>query len=157
MKRIKYCLFLVGILISLFSCRDEYSICTQGKEIRMKADFFEAPTGVDIPKNAPSLSVTLLNGSTAIYSNQSNVNSFFLSLNPLVSSSKYVISVGNNLQSDTVTINYTTLSTIISAECGNANFNTISTIQTTLHTIDSVKITNSLVTNSPIQNAKIYF
>jgi hypothetical protein len=157
MRHIKYSLFLVVIIMSFLSCRDDYSICNQGKEVRFKADFFEAPTGVDIPKNASSLSVLLLNSSTAIYSNQPNVNNFFLSLNPQIIAAKYVINVGNNFQADTITINYTTQSTIISAECGNANFNSISTIQTTLHTIDSVKISNGLVTNSPMQNAKIYF
>lgn len=145
------------LLTGLYSCKDEYTICNQSKEVNFTAGFYQRAGNADVSAPAPSLTIFLLNGTGAIYSQQQNVPSFGIPLNPSVDSSRYVITVANNLQSDTLTIVYTSQSSSLSAECGSIILNNITRLYSTTHTIDSVKITSAAINTAAVQNAKIYY
>ena len=151
------CAAALFLLTGLYSCKDEYTLCNLPKEVNFTAGFYQRVGTTDVSAPAPSLTIFLLNGTNPIYSQQQNAASFGIPLNPAVDSSRYVITVVNGAQSDTLTIVYTSQSSTLSAECGSVILNNITRLYSTAHTIDSVKITSSAVNTTPLQNAKIYY
>jgi hypothetical protein len=145
------------LLTGLYSCKDEYTLCNLTKEVNFTAGFYQRVGATDISTPAPSLTIFLLNGTSPIYSQQQNAASFALPLNPAADSSRYVIAVANGAPPDTLTIVYTSQSSLLSAECGSVTVNNITRLYSTTHTIDSVKITASSINTTPMQNAKIYY
>lgn len=143
-------------LVVLYSCKDEYTLCTQAKDVNFTAGFYQRVGTADVSAPAQSLTIFQLNATTPIYSSQQNAATFGIPLNPAADSSRYVITLGSNLQSDTLTIVYTSQSAPLSVECGNVILNNITRLYSTAHTIDSVKITASAINTTPTQNAKIY-
>ncbi len=154
-------IFFIAILSAVFlitSCRDDYSICNPTKDVRFIGGFYQRISGVDVPIQAPSLSIILLNAANPIYSNEPNLLEFSLPLNQQVDSAKYVLSLGNNQPLDTMTIVYSSQNAPADANaCGLYFVHTISKIYTTKNTIDSVKLIQPLINTSAMQNAKIYF
>lgn len=151
---------LCGTALFLFilsSCKDEYTICTLAKEVNFTSAFYRHVGANDVAVSAPVLSVFALNAPTSIYNRQANASSFLLPLNPAADSARYVIIVDDNTTSDTLTVVYTSQSTILSPECGSVITNNISRLYSTTHTIDSVKIISNAVSTTSMQNARIYF
>ena len=151
------CAAALFVLTGLYSCKDEYTLCNLPKEVNFTAGFYKRVGTADVSSPAPSLTLFLLNGTSPIYSQQQNAASFGIPLNPAVDSSRYVITLANGAQSDTLTIVYTSQSSTLSAECGSVILNNITRLYSTAHTIDSVKITSSAVNTTPLQNAKISY
>ena len=154
-KSFRLLLFLV-LSIAMVTCKDDYNICDQSKNVFFKAGFYNASTGVDSVHTAPSFSFAVL-GNNYIYKQQSNISTFVFSLNSAVDSASYFISLSNTLPADTLTLVYTTQSMLISPECGSVFINTITRVYSTSHTIDSVKISNPAVNLASNENVKIYF
>ncbi len=157
MKNYLLTILFFFLFFCLTSCRDEYSICNLGKDVKFFAGFYQKIAGNEVTATAPNLTIALLNTSNPIYNNEANVTVFSLPLNGTVDSAKYVITIANNLPKDTLTIVYTSQSNIISAECGSAIYNNVTKLYSTYNTIDSVKIILPAVNTSLLQNAKIYF
>ena len=149
-------LFIASILL-LQSCRDDYNICNQPRDVKFVAGFYKKTGATEIASSAPNLNIATLNSNNSLYQNQVNTSNFSLSLNPVVDTSKFVIRVENSLQADTMSIIYTTRQVLISPECGIANFHSIIKVLSTLNTIDSVKIISTEVANIQSINAKVYF
>ncbi|MEQ1552978.1 MAG: DUF6452 family protein [Ferruginibacter sp.] len=150
-------LFVIFISLCLVqSCRDDFNICTLGRDVKFNVGFYKKTGSIETINTAPNFSIFLLGGSTPIIS-QANTSAFSIPLNITVDSAKYVLTMDTSLPKDTITIIYSSKSEVISAECGTAVFNTISKITTTLNTIDSVKIISPEVNTLGLQNAKIYF
>ena len=152
---ILFCGFFLGMIIG--SCRDDYSICNENREVKFAATFYQKMAGVDIIATAPSLSIKNIAANTSAYTNQSNQTNFYLTLDAQKDSLQYLVMLANNLPPDTLTIVYTSQSRNISADCGNVFMYNITKIYSTIHSIDSIKLLNPAVTNSLTQNAKIYF
>ncbi len=157
MKTLFSFFIILMIVTALVSCRDDYSICNSPKEVNFYASFYQKQGNVDVAVPAPVLSIMLLNAPAALYSQQVNTATFSLALNPATDSARYIIKVAANLPSDTFTVVYNSINTIISADCGSAYFNNISRLYSTLNTIDSIKVIKPLVNNELLVNAKIYF
>lgn len=156
MKQLGYGIALSLVAFTFFSCKDEYSICTLSKSVNFIGGFYQRTGGVDVAVQAPSLSVGLLNGPNLV-SQQQNASVTVIPLNPTIDSARFLISVANNLQSDTLTVIYSSQTVILSAECGDVITHNIARFYSTTHTIDSVKLISPAVNTNPVQNAKIYF
>jgi Family of unknown function (DUF6452) len=157
MKKKISLLFCALIVLSIFSCRDEYNICNLNKDVNLIGGFYQNIGGNEITAVAPNLTITTLNGTSSIYSSQPNISIFSFPLNASVDSAKYVFTIANNLPKDTLTIVYSSKSEVISAECGSAVYNTITKLTSTKNTIDSVKIVSANVNTLLLQNIKIYY
>ncbi len=153
----KYILIAILIICLFASCKDEYNICTQPKTVRFIGGFYQKINGADVPTATSNLTITNLNGTGNIYSNQPNIISATIPLNDNVDSAKYQFTLADNLPKDTVTIIYTTQTAFTSAECGAIFNHTITKIRTTINTIDSIKIINPSINTSLAQNVNIYF
>jgi Family of unknown function (DUF6452) len=150
-------LLCVLIVLSIFSCRDEYNICTLNKDVNLIGGFYQNIGGNEVTAVAPNLTIETLNGAGSIYSNQPNISTFSFPLSATVDSAKYIFTIANNLPKDTVTIVYSSKSESVSAECGTAIYNTITKLTSTRNTIDSVKIKSAIVNTLLLQNIKIYY
>jgi Family of unknown function (DUF6452) len=153
-------IFIVFISLSFLitSCKDDYSICNPVKDIKFIGGFYQRTGGVDVPYPSQSFSLSLLNSTNLIYNNQPNTIEFGMPLNELATTSQYVLSLGNNLPKDTLTIVYSSQkSTTDGNACGIIVYHNISQLYSTTNTIDSVKLIQPLVNTNPVQNAKIYF
>ncbi len=157
MKVFYYSTIIFFTALFMQSCKDEYTICNLPKDARFIAGFYQRVGNADVTALAPNLSLYSLNGANLIYSNQTNLSTFSLPLSSTVDTSRYVLILGTNLQSDTLTIVYSSQLVSLSPECGSVTYNNINKLWSTYHTIDSVKIINPTVNTSLSQNAKIYF
>ncbi len=155
----RHLFILLSFLIAgiFCSCKDEYSICNQPKNVAFSASFYQKISGVELAATAPNLKILLLSNNTVIFSNQTNVGMFTLNLDPLKDTSRYIISLGNSMPIDTVSIVYTSQSVLVSPECGVISTSSITKIITTINSIDSIKILSPTVNTAQAQNAKIYF
>ncbi len=158
MKNSNIFIGIISLSFFLTSCKDDYSICNPVKDVKFIGGFYQISGGVDVPNPAPSFSLSLLNNTTLIYNNQPNTIEFGMPLDELASTSKYVLSIGNGLPKDTLTIVYSSQkSTTDGNACGIVVYHNVSQVFSTTNTIDSVKLIQSLVNTSKVQNAKIYF
>lgn len=149
--------FILSLLVLLFSCKDDYSLCTESRTVQFTSYFYKKVGGQEVTTNAPNLRIIDLSTNQDLFSNQPNVSSFSLVLNPLVSTMKFHISLATNLQADTLTVNYTTTNKALSAECGAISIHKILSASTTKHTLDTVKLTNVNVDNGSTPNTRIIF
>ena len=158
----KYFLKTTTVLISIIllsSCKDEYTFCNTPTAVNFNTIFFKPSSGVtgETPTLAPNLNIKLISTGAAIYTNQPNIGGYVLNLNPATDSAKYQISVADNLPKDTLTVIYTSTKINLSPECGDVFYKNIVKYKSTLHTIDSVRVTNASVTNIEVENARIFF
>jgi hypothetical protein len=157
MKKNFSLLFCALVILSIFSCRDEYNICTLNKDVNLIGGFYQNIGGNEITAVAPNLTIATLNATSTIYSNQTNISVFSFPLSATVDSAKYVFTIANNLPKDTLTIVYSSRSEVVSAECGTATYNNITKLTSTKNTIDSVKIVSANVNTLLLKNIKIYY
>ena len=150
-------LILFAFCILLISCKDDYSLCTESRTVQFSSYFFKKVGSQEITTNAPDLKIIDLNTNQTIFSNQPNISSFSLVLNPLKDSMRFHISLAPQFQADTLTVVYTTSNKSLSPECGVISVHQISRTYTTKHTLDTVKLTNAAVTNDLLPNTKIFF
>ena len=155
--KLRYTL-LLALVYALSSCTDSYTICNQNRNVQFNSYFYRKINGQEVSANAPDLKIIDLRLNATIFSNQLNVSSFSLVLNPLVDSMKYHIALSPNLQADTLTVVYTSQNKTLSPECGVISIHTITKAYTTRHTLDTVRLTNSAVINDNLLvNTKIFF
>lgn len=157
----RHCVFIIlFVTTSIFcnSCKDEYNICNELKDVRFVASLYKNVGGVDVLNTATNFNLSILQGNVPIYTNEPNVSAFNMPLSVTLDSAKYIISFSNSLQKDTLTLIYTTQgATNISPNCPPLFFHNITRLYSTLNSVDSIKIINPILNTSLSQNAKIYF
>jgi pantothenate kinase len=153
----KYILIILFLASFLFSCTDDYTLCTESKVVQFSSFFYKKVGAQEVTANAPNLKIINLANNLEIFSNQINVASFSLVLNPLTDTMRFHISLASTLQADTLTVIYSTANKTLSAECGVISTHKILKAITTKHTLDTVKLTNVNVDNSPEPNSRIIF
>ena len=89
--------FSIFLLLSVFSCKDEYTICGQSKIVVFKTGFY---ANGELPSAVPSLTIGLLSG-TYIYNKKQNLYNAAFSINPAVDSAAYFIKLADNSPADT--------------------------------------------------------
>lgn len=157
MKKIYFAAGLLAVAFNLAACKDEYTLCNLSKEVRFTGGFYKKVGSSDALSPAPKFTLLQLNTTVPLYSQQVNVETFSLPLNPVLDSAKYVLTLNTGLQADTITIIYTSQGVNLSVECGSVTYNTINKVTTTINTLDSVKIIKGLVNTEAGQNVKIYY
>ncbi|MFN0083111.1 MAG: DUF6452 family protein [Ferruginibacter sp.] len=155
-------IYLAAVVIanatfSLYSCKDEYTLCDLSKDVRFIGAFYRKVGSNDVLSPAPSLSIRSLDTGPFLYSQQPNVDQFGLSLSSVIDSAKFVITIAGSSPTDTVTIVYSSLGENLSTECGSITTHNITKLTSTINTIDSVKIIKAFINNVPSLNAKIYY
>ena len=157
MKNIPFAILLTSTMLFFTACIDEYTLCNLNKEVRFTGGFYRKLGANDVASPAPKFTLSQLNVSPAFYSEQVNVQLFSLPLNAVTDSAKYVLKLDNNLQSDTITVIYSSQGVNLSVECGSVVYNTVTKVKTTINTIDSIKIVKPLVNTEAGENARIYY
>jgi hypothetical protein len=158
MKNSTIFIAIISLSFLIASCKDDYSICNPVKDVKFIGGFYQRIGGADVPSPAPNFSLSLLNNTSFIYTNQPNTIEFGMPLNELSDTSRYVLSLINGQPKDTLTIVYSSQkSTSDGNACGIVVVHTISGLYSTRNTVDSVKLMQPLVNTNPMQNAKIYF
>ena len=157
MKKLYLFACISSCCLALHSCKDEYTLCNLVKDVRFTGGFYRKVGSNDAVAPAPKFTLSELNSGSNIYNQQVNVEVFSLPLSQVIDSAKYVLKLDANLQADTVTIKYTSQGVNLSLECGGVTYNTITSISTTINTLDSIKIIRALVNTEPVQNVKIYY
>lgn len=157
MKKIYLAAVIIATTLSLYSCKDEYTLCDLPKDVSFIGAFYRKVGSNDVSSPAPSLSIRALNTGPFLYTQQANVEKFGLSLSSLIDSTKFVITIAGNSVADTLTIGYTSQGENLSTECGSIITHKITKLTSTSNTIDSVKIQRAFINNEPLVNAKIYY
>jgi hypothetical protein len=150
----------IGILMNVLwitsGCQDQYTICNQNKDVVMKAGFYRISGGAPVGAVAPELSVSSILGTT-IFSRQTGVPAFTLTLNPVTDSVQYIIKMDNGLPNDTITVGYTTSTVVLSPDCGSIFNHNLTRVRTSTHVLDSIQIVDPFVRNSIVENVRIFF
>lgn len=155
--------FIVHIVLAVlpavvfYSCQDNYSICDQPKSVNFRGVFYKKVGGADIESPVTALTIQPLVTTTYIYNQQPNVSSFSFALNPVVTTAKYIFKIDNSAVQDTVTLNYSSVTQTLSAECGTITTHNLSSALNTGRIIDSVKVNIPKVDNGNNINLKLYF
>lgn len=157
MKKIYLAAVVIATTFSLYSCKDEYTLCDLPKDVRFIGAFYRKVGSNDVLSPAPNLSIRALNTGPFLYSQQPNVDQFGLSLSSVNDSAKFVITIAGNSIADTLTIVYASQGENLSTECGSITTHNITKLTSTINTIDSVKILRAFINNEPSVNAKIYY
>lgn len=145
-------------IVALHACKDEYNICSEPKTVKFVASIFQKNGTADVLTTVPTFSLVNQAGNVLIYNNESNINTFSISLNNLLDSARYIVTLSSSLPKDTITIIYSTSGTTnTSLDCGPLFNHNIIRLRTTLNTVDSIVNFNPTINNSLSLNAKIYF
>jgi hypothetical protein len=141
----------------LFSCSDQYTICTLSKTVNLQAGFYHYHSGAVTAAVASSLTITPLIGQATAYHGYPDAPFFLLHLDPAADSVVYRVKVSGASEADTLTLIYNTHEYNLSFECGAINTHTLLRSYSTNHTIDSVATVNAEVTNNVTENIRIFF
>ncbi|RZM07867.1 MAG: hypothetical protein EOO88_51080 [Pedobacter sp.] len=149
----------LGLLCAgLFSCTDQYTICSLSKSVTLEASFYEYPaSGTAVARNASSFTLSPIFGAPTAYNQFPNAANFALSLNPGTDSVVYRIRLSESLPADTISFVYSTTERNLSYECGSINVHQLFRVYATNHTIDSISITHPEITNMIAENVRIFF
>jgi flagellar basal body P-ring protein FlgI len=157
MTRLFYITFSFFLIVFLFSCKDDYTICNEEKNVRLSINFYQRIGNIEVAATAPDLKVFNYRTNVVVYNNQPNLSMFSLALDEAKDTTQFTLSLANNLPLDTLTFIYSSQPKVISQDCGIIYTHSIIKAYTTTNSLDSIKIINPLVNTSLVQNAKLYF
>lgn len=148
---------LIVIISSLFlglvSCTP--MTCFDDTESFLKASFYNYKTKTRLAPDSISL-YGVGNENIFLYKKALKVQPALFALNPSVATCKYIIKI-NNI-TDTITFTYTNFLHLVSKECGYTFYYTLSEKPVfTKNAIDSLSITNGLITTLNEENIRIYY
>lgn len=150
----------VAVLATASSCNS--SGCTDNQNSLPYAGFYSWPDGKAI--SIKSLEVTGIGApdDTPLYSSGENLSNIYLPLRSEMSTTSYCFhytqpGLDDDAYNDTLTFNYSSHPYFASEECGAMLTYKIKSLTYTRHLIESVEITDSLITNTDLERLKIYF
>lgn len=144
------------MLSVLVSCKDYYNICDLNRTSSANGNFYSVSGGVETENRPASLTVAELNGSNTIV-NSAFPSTFSLILVPNRDSMSFTVRTSGTAPKDTIKLRYTTITTILSEECGTINQYQLTSISTTTNTLDSVRITKPLADQLLGNNFRIFY
>lgn len=148
---------MTGLLCLFVRCKDNYTICNQNTITAYKAGFYNKSGSADVKVTPAALTIKFPGSSNYIYNQAAGIPDLILSPDPTLDSLKYFIQLSSALPDDTLTIVYSTSKKTLSPECGDIYVHAVSKAYCTLHTLDSVKITNPVISNTNTENFRIYY
>lgn len=126
------------------------------------AGFYSSGTGGSIGLDSLTIIGLEAPGDSALLRPGKAASSIYLPMRPVAPSTTWVIAYAYKAfdyewYNDTVTFDYESIPYFASEECGAMYCYNINNVRCTHHLIDSVALTNPLVTNVDIETIKIYF
>ena len=160
MKKFPVILLLVSLLAGFLSCSNDG--CLDNKSALPKAALYSSTTGQPITLNNISISGVGAPGDSVLVPVGEAVSEVYLPMRSTESSTSWSFGyTGEGLEdmdlTDVVTFDYESQPYFASDECGAIYRYLITRCDWTEHLIDSVVITDSLITNVDMVRIKIYF
>ena len=138
------------------SCKDYYNICDLNRISAANGNFYSISGGAERENRPASLSVAELNGSSTII-NSAFPSTFSLILAPNRDSMRFTVRTSSTAPVDTITLRYSTVTTVLSVECGTINQYQLTSISTTTNTLDSIRIIKPLADQLLGNNFRIFY
>jgi predicted nucleic-acid-binding Zn-ribbon protein len=144
----------LAAIVLLLSVSCTPGSCFEETEAYLKASFYTRPP---VKLTAPDSLTVYGEGRPLqkIYDRKASVQPALIPLNSSAEISRFVIKI--NGVSDTLEVRYTSFPSLISKECGYSFFHDLDTVFSTRHSIDSIKISLSRISNTDEENIRIYF
>jgi hypothetical protein len=145
----------VVALVTVMACSDETSVCDQAFATDTRVRFKRDSSGIIRDTTMPAVTLYALNMDT-VYGKQA-VSSVFLSLSPVLDSSRFYLKVDSlaTTDADTITFRYRRAPHFISPGCGFSTYFTLDTVISTRNTIQSLIINQREITSSLNDTAHI--
>jgi hypothetical protein len=161
-KKSVFLSFLALVLTNAFlSCTTSRNPCLEPKVAKLSISCYQFKVDSYIDTALPNANFVSLDIDSARfwYWGANGQSKFDLVLSPLQDSSRWILQADSAFSPiDTLTFFYTRNLKFISNACGYSYDYTISRVVATSRNLDSVKITNNLVTTKAgVENVKIYF
>lgn len=135
--------------------------CTDNQSALPLAGFYSASTGSSITVSNLEIGGVDAPDDSLLYSTGTGLSEVYLPFRSTADETAYVIAYspdgGETRVSDRITFGYTSEPYFASEECGAMFYYRIGRVDYTRNIIDSVAVTDSLITNSNVQQIKIYF
>ena len=147
---------MLAVLSVLVSCKDFYNICDQNRTSTANGNFYSITGTVERENRPASLTVAELNGSNTIV-NSAFPTSFSLLLAPNRDSMSFTVRTSSTAPIDTIKLRYATITTTLSQDCGSINQYQLTSISTTTHTLDSIRIIKPLADQLLENNFRIFY
>ncbi|MEO6405914.1 MAG: DUF6452 family protein [Ferruginibacter sp.] len=144
-------------LVCFISCKDQYDICDTPRTVQLNGGFYHRMGGTETVNTAPAFTLSVLGTNLNLYDQQAGLQKFNLQLNQISDTAKYFVRLNNSTGADTVTIVYYSQLVTLPEPCGIITTNTLTSVKTTRHSIDTVTIVNPAVGTTGAQNIKLYF
>lgn len=135
--------------------------CTDNQNSLPLAGFYSAETGKAISLQDVEIGGVNAPQDSLLYSGSGSMSEIYLPFRTTENETSFYIhytqeEISDPAYNDTITFNYTSQPYFASEECGAMYRYFITGLRYTVHIIDSVAITDSLITNIDIQRIKIF-
>lgn len=151
-------IFIISLAVTLESCSS--TGCIDNQSSIPLAGFYNSENnsieidsitigGVGAPNDTLILDNTRAKQVYLPFRSQYNSTAFYIHYDQ--------VAISSPLLNDTITFNYNPIPYFVSEECGAMYQYTIKNVSYTQHLIDSVVVTDSMITNVDIERIKIYF
>lgn len=136
--------------------------CTGLRSALPKADFYSATTGKAISIDSLEISGIGAPGDSVLLSAGTQASTVYLPFRNKQASTSWCLkykwrATNFDALNDTVTFNYVAKPYFASAECGAMYQYTIHNVTYTTHMLDSVAVSDSVITNNDISQIRFYF
>lgn len=152
--------WVVALMISLSACNT--SGCTDNQSSLPYAGFYSSADGQPISVDSLDIYGVGVPGDSLLYAAGTVLSNVYLPFRSTSDVTSYCFhyaqrGIDDIAYNDTITFTYTSSPYFASEECGAMLQYTIKDMKYTRHLIDSIEITDSIVTNTDIERIKIYF
>lgn len=155
-------LILTFLTLALIPTACNTSGCTDNQNSLPYAGFYSSTTEKEMALNTLDIFGIGAPGDSLLYSSGETLSSIYLPFRSSTDKTSYVFhytqeGLEDPANNDTLTFRYTSEPYFASEECGAMLRYTITGFSHTRHLIDSIAITDSLITNVDNERIKIYF
>lgn len=150
----------LALMVAFSACNT--SGCTDNQSSLPYAGFYSSAGGQSISVDSLDIKGLGAPGDSMLYAAGTSLSSVYLPFRATSNVTSYCFhyaqrGIDDIAYNDTITFSYTSGPYFASEECGAILRYDIRSLKYTRHLIDSIAITDSIVTNSDIERIKIYF
>ncbi len=149
-------------MISAITCSCNNTGCTENQNSLPLAGFYSMTTHAKIALDSISIGGVNAPGDSLLVNNGRGVSSVYLPFRSSRQTSSFFIhyeqkDLSSPALNDTITFDYTSFPVFVSEECGAMYHYTITNTSYTRHIIDSVSVTDPVITNIEMERIKLFF
>lgn len=158
--------YLFGVtlleIVSLTHTGCNTSGCTENRSAIPLADFYSSQDGYQITLDSLQISGIGAPGDSILMTAGTRANQVYLPMRAMQKTTSWCLAykwehLDNPALNDTLTFHYEAQPWFASDECGAMYYYHIHKVEHTTHLMDSVAITDSLVTNATVPTIRLYF